>query len=167
MDTPPPDHSSPADSSPQNPYAQPGYGSYGTPPTGYGYSGYGYGQPPAAAVKHAGVGIASFIVGLLAMLLVCGGFAAIIVLTLSDPTLPEQLDGFGESANHPPEVVAAAVVGCGMMVGGTIAFIGVILGMIGLFLPNRRRLWPILGVCTNGVLVLGVILLLLLGTLGG
>jgi len=66
---------------------------------------------------------------------------AITVLALENPVMPEDN----------PQVIAA---GCGFLTSLFMAAVGGLLGLIGLFQPNRNRLFPILG-CLFAVLEVG------------
>ncbi len=118
----------------------------------------GYDTPdgPGGAVPlpHSGLGIASVILTVFAGLGVTVSVVAATVLALQNPALPEDN----------PQIIAA---GCGILASLFLAAVGGLLGLIGLFQPNRNRLFAILG-CVFAVLELGGVgALLVIGLLFG
>lgn len=124
------------------------------------------GQP--GPLKHSGLGIASFvlaIISILAFLLsIIMIFAAASNVAHLSPTEIESelMAGGGEEF--------AAVLGGGLliMLAIGISIIGLILGIIGLVIKNRKKIFGILGVVLNGLIVLGIVFLMVIGlALGG
>ena len=55
-----------------------------------------------------------------------------------------------------------------IMIGGCfLAFVGLILGVAGLFQKNRKRVFPVLGTAFNAMILLGVVGLVVVGLLIG
>jgi hypothetical protein len=104
-------------------------------------------------VRHSGVGIASFVLGVLAGLTAFGLLA--VGVTLAMGARGEIDDG----------TVMVASLGLGLMGAIALALVGLVLGIGGLAQANRRKVFAILGVCCNGVVLLGIAALIVLGTL--
>ena len=51
---------------------------------------------------------------------------------------------------------AAVTIGMTIIVSGILAFVGAVFGVVGLFQPNRRTLFPILGIVFNLLIVAGI-----------
>ena len=153
-----------------NPYQQPPHGyapqahGYGARPPGYGPPGYyapyggqyatpyaGYGEPD----KHSGVGIASFVLSLL-----CGvGEVVLVVIAVAmEANTPGVFD------QESPE---AAVLGLLVLLGLVLALAGVGLGVGGLLQPRRKRVFAVLGLVFNGLIVLLLAVLFVLGEAAG
>ncbi len=110
------------------------------------------GRSGTASLPHSGLGIASVILTVFAGLGVTVSVVAATVLAIQNPALAED----------DPQIIA---VGCGILASLPLAMIGGLLGLIGLFQPDRNRLFAILG-CIFAVLeVGGVGALLLIGLL--
>jgi hypothetical protein len=122
-------------------------------------AGGGYGYPPKRAIWP---GLVSCILGAIALLCGCvmvvgiGSFLADNPEYVQHPELFEQLD-----PNNMPGAVIAA--GCSMIVGGFIALVGLIFGVVGLCMPNASKGWAIGGLIANGVLLLGTCCLIVIG----
>ncbi len=101
-------------------------------------------------VKHSGLGIASFIIGLVVLVILTIVFVYIIGI-LSQSYYISESD---------PRLVAVGVV---MMVGMLLSGVGIILSIIGLSKRTRKRIFPILGIVINGLIVVFVIFLIILG----
>jgi hypothetical protein len=99
---------------------------------------------------HSGVGIASFIAGILALVMIASGF----VLAAISATQPHRYGG-------PPP---AAVFG-GMLIlfAALVALIGTGLGIGGVCQGQRRKVFGIIGLCLNGLILLGGIGLVVIG----
>lgn len=129
---------------------------------GGGYGG-GYPQPPPNPYqqypgypqfpqekKHSGIGIASFVMSLVSITI------SVVTFTLIATMLPNK-----EISEKSPEAIA---IGLAFIAALVISLIGAALGIGGLFQPNRKLLFAILGVCLNVLIVLGVIGLIVLGS---
>ncbi|WP_020615987.1 hypothetical protein [Paenibacillus daejeonensis] len=145
----------------QNPYQSPDQRS----PSGpfQPYSEHDQGEP--YPTKQSGLGIASFVIGLLSIL----GIIGVVVLSMTAAySIFESLPTDGSVPD--PETIAQAS-GSGVMLLGILllftvllSVVGLILGIIGLFIKNRRKVFGIIGVVLNGVIVFGFGGLLILGT---
>lgn len=107
--------------------------------------------PPAPPVqkKHSGLGIASFIIAMVSILLTIamifafvafGGASAIEQFTI-DPMMTEE-----DLLEVAPGLIIAVLL---FMAAALISFIGGILGIAALFQKNRKKLFAILGVIFN------------------
>ena len=105
--------------------------------------------------KHSGLGIASFAVALLAGVL---AVAMIGVATYFAASLQEEFD------DEAPQAIA---VGLGIMGSLGLAVIGAGLGIAGVAQPNRNKVFAILGLTFNALLVLSVCGLMALGLFVG
>jgi hypothetical protein len=104
-----------------------------------------------AELKHAGVGIASFILSL-----ICGAMLLVMVVIagVMQASTPGGMDE--ESA----EAVALGLGLIGFMFG---SFLAVVLGVIGLFQSKRKKLFAILGLLFGGFALFGVLGLMVIG----
>jgi hypothetical protein len=111
---------------------------------------YPYSSPqmmPEAA--HSKVGIASFVMGLLVGL---GELVLVVIAGVMETSTPGGMD------DKDPKV---AILGLLLLGGLFLALVGAILGVVGLFEKNRKRLFAVLGLIFNG-LILGLVVLLLI-----
>jgi len=100
--------------------------------------------------KHSEVGIASIISGVLgALLAVISVIGAVIFVSQ------------GKGQTDP----VMAVCGCGMILSFPIFIAGAILGIVGLFNPNRKKITAIIGLILNILPCLLLLALLVLGLL--
>ena len=113
-------------------------------------------ETDSAPLKHSGPGIASFVIGLLSILLAVVAYAVIFV------GLAEYADE-GVLAMPGPEELAGNM----SLVGGTLLFffslllavVGAVLGIVGCVIRNRRRVFAVLGLVFNALLIVGTIAL--------
>ncbi|HYC69721.1 MAG TPA: hypothetical protein VEB66_00855 [Opitutaceae bacterium] len=117
-------------------------------------------QQPATALEqhaapektHGGLGITSFIMGI-----VCG-ILMVVVIGIAGYMQMSTPGGMNE------ESPAAALVGLAMMGVGLLVLVGLGLGVAGLFQSDRKKLFAALGVsinlliivCTGGLMVIGM-----------
>lgn len=101
--------------------------------------------------KHSGLGIASFCIGLVSVLLVLSAFAMIILMVIQ---------GGGQVDPRSPKAMS---MGLGICSGGFIALIGLAFGIAGFFARDRKRAFTIAGLVINGGLLLGVVALMIIG----
>ncbi len=104
-------------------------------------------------VRHTGVGIASFVLGVLAGLTAFGLLVVSVALAMR---AGDEIDD---------DTVMFASLGLGLLGVIALAIVGLVLGIGGLAQANRRRVFAILGVCCNSVVLLGIAALIVLGTL--
>ncbi|MNZ74919.1 hypothetical protein D3C78_933840 [compost metagenome] len=121
--------------------------------------------------KQSGLGIASFVLGLVSIILI---IIAIVLGSLfaaqvtdsgltpteaADPAVVEQtLEEMDSSAFV--QIILASIFIFGAL---GLAFVGLILGLIGVFSKHRRKTFSIIGLILNGILVVGAIVLLVIG----
>ncbi|HZN68246.1 MAG TPA: DUF3824 domain-containing protein [Tepidisphaeraceae bacterium] len=111
----------------------------------------GYGFPPAER-KHSGVGIASFVMSLLAGLGIFVLFAWAGYLQINDPAAVENEDD--------PRMMA---LGFGFVVCIFLVLVGIGLGIGGVLQGDKKKLFGILGLTFNGLIVLVTVGLIVLG----
>lgn len=120
--------------------SNPGSGGWQEPSEQYPY-------PPAPGQPerkgHSGVGIASFILGVLSILVLVGLIVAVAVVEVTNP-------GAIDSDAEPVTTVLGLVV----MLTFLITIIGTTLGVVGLFDTQRNKLFAILGTTFNGMIIL-------------
>ena len=103
--------------------------------------------------RHSGLGVASFILCLAIGLLELGTFVTAGIMGSNNP------GGVDE------ESAAAALIGLTVLAGIFGAVVGVGLGIGGLMQRNRKKIFGILGLIMNGMIVLGVGFLIVVGML--
>ncbi len=121
--------------------------------------------------RHSRMGIASFVISILVVV-------AILALVVGGPLLISSSEGFDPQSFDPadpqsvdlsdPAVIALQVVGLGFIVGVLLSFVGLGLWLAGVIQRRRKRLFAVIGAVLNGLVVLGVLSLVVLGVvLGG
>lgn len=111
---------------------------------------------PQRPLKHSGLGVASFLIALLTGV---GEFLFVVLCVL----LAASSSG-GEIDEESP---AAIAMGLMILAGLGIALIGVGLGVGGLFQSKRNKLFAVLGICFNALILAGVTALMCIGLLAG
>ncbi|MFB9327469.1 hypothetical protein ACFFSY_16185 [Paenibacillus aurantiacus] len=119
-------------------------------------------EAPAPS-KQSGLGIASFIIGVAS---IAGVIVSIIIIT------SYIMNDLGLNGNMIE--IDAAELGPQLMLGGLLmlgsvllALLGLILGIVGACMRNRRKAFAIVGIVLNGLLVVLVGALFLIGILKG
>ncbi|MNP31521.1 hypothetical protein D3C76_1246430 [compost metagenome] len=109
-------------------------------------------------LKHSGPGIASFVIGLVAILgYILIFFIATMAVNESIGVLtPLQTE---EIALHPAVVLASLAI----LVCLILNLAGGIVGIIGLVLKNRKKVFAIIGTLLNGIMILLFVGLILVG----
>jgi len=107
-------------------------------------------QPP---FKHSGLGIASFVISIIAALI-------IFVLVVMAGVMAAK-EG-GKMNEQSPE---AAVLGCSILAAGLLYLVGIGLAIGGLCQRNRHRVFPVMGLVLNIVFLLGIAGLMVIGIL--
>jgi hypothetical protein len=133
MSYPPPPFQQPSYQQP--PYQTPGHVPYAS-----------WQQPPAS--KHSGFGIASFIIGISMGVMEVG-------LIVTAAVLVQQ----GRSSQAPGMEIA----GCFMLLGLLACVGGVVSGIVGIKQADRKKLFAVIGLCINGLILLSVLGLMVLG----
>ncbi len=101
--------------------------------------------------KHSGLGIASFVVSLL---MGASEFLLIMVAGILETATPGGLN---------EESLAAIFIGLLVIAGLFANLAGVGLGIAGLVQRDRKKVFSTLGVVFNGMIILGLVLLLIIG----
>lgn len=126
-------------------------------------------QGAPETLKHSGLGIASFIIALLAIL------AAIITLVLTVSFTADFID----MGTLDPESLEAEIVEGGGAIGAVLAagllfivsiglsIIGLILGIVGAVMKNRKKVFSVLGIVLNALIAVGVVVLVLISIVAG
>ncbi|WP_408894552.1 hypothetical protein [Paenibacillus taichungensis] len=116
-------------------------------------------DPSMGRLKHSGPGIASFVIGLVSII----GYMLTLVIatmainsTIGVVTTPIQVE---EIALHPAVVLASLAV----LVCLILNLAGLILGVIGLILKNRKKVFAIIGTILSGVMILAFAGLIIAG----
>ena len=121
--------------------------------------------------KQSGLGIASFILSLVSLLLLilsivfAVSFTSDIIasdLILTDPNDTAAIQNY---INNFDEEMLVPIMLAGLFILGSIgiAFIGLILGIIAVFNKQRKKVFAIIGIVLNGILVFGAIFLFVIG----
>lgn len=121
-----------------------------------------YDQPPMK--KASGLGIASLIIGILGTI----GLIAMVVIigsAIADFMYMESYPITIEDIENNPQFMQVAGAGLGVLGMLFLMFIGLILGIIGLFQKNRKKGFPIAGTIINGLFVVGFLFLMVMGFL--
>jgi hypothetical protein len=92
--------------------------------------------------KHSGVGIASFIMGIAAIVL------TVLLIIVAGAMNASTSDGLDDNA-----VVVVGGCGVALMALGIVALS---LGIVGLFQKDRRKMFPILGTVLSSVMLFGI-----------
>jgi hypothetical protein len=146
---------------PQPGQAYPPYGFYppgaapGVAGSAYPAGAYGYAAPGAYApvpAKHSGVGIASLLLGILSVLGLVATTVVAVIVAGNDPSV-------FENENAP----ATIGVGVCALLCLLLSLVGIGLGIGGLVQGNRKRVFPVIGLSLNAVIVILVVGLVVLG----
>ncbi|PZD94283.1 hypothetical protein DNH61_17880 [Paenibacillus sambharensis] len=106
-------------------------------------------------LKHSGLGIASFVIGIVSII----GIIAVIFLvaaSISTYLLPNNTIAPGFETD--PVVIISSLSILAVLF---LSFVGLVLGIIGLVIKRRRKVFSIIGVVLNGLLLLGFAFLLI------
>ena len=121
--------------------------------------------------SHSRMGIASFVIGILAfvvmvILFVVFGVFVSSVLEGVDLQNPQSIDP--QSLQNSPEAVWLGLASLGILGCLLLFFVGLVLGVAGIFQRRRKRLFAVLGTLGNGFVLLVFVALFVLGfALGG
>lgn len=110
-------------------------------------------------LKHSGPGIASFVVGLVGLL---GHLVTFVLMSL---VLNNSIELLGSSISREELAIHPAVVlgSLAFLVCLILNLIGLILGIIGLALKNRKKVFAVIGTILSGLLILFFTVLVLGG----
>ena len=106
----------------------------------------------ATPSKHSGLGIASTVIAVLAGLGLLGSFVYAGYLGMNAPG--------GQVSENDPQVMLVGLLVLGSM---AVLVLGAILGIAGLFVGERKRLWAWIGLVLNALPILGGVALMILG----
>ena len=139
---------------PPGQYAQYPVPSYGSPPWGadpaYPAAAYGYGAP--APQKHPGLGIISVILAGLSGVGLIVTMVVAVMAAANDPAIFEN-----------EQAPATVALGACVILGAFLSLVGVGLGIGGLTDRNRRKVFAVVGLAVNAVVILIVVGLMALG----
>ncbi|MFC4776332.1 hypothetical protein ACFO9Q_06050 [Paenibacillus sp. GCM10023252] len=128
----------------------------------------GHGQAPK---KASGLGIASFVISLIAIVTIIIGIVLLTqgIMNSTFVTNPELLDSMNQDEllnELGPSVIIGALLPFGSI---AIAFVGLILGIIGAASKKHSKALAIVGIVLNSLIVLGFIglIVIALASLGG
>lgn len=112
--------------------------------------------------KHGKLGITSFILALLSGLVIVIGLVISTRAALSFGGDPNAIAANPESL--PSDLLGPLMMaGVVMVFGAGLSFVGFILGIIGLFMKNTKKLFAILGTILNGLPIVLVLFLMIIG----
>lgn len=114
--------------------------------------------------KQSGLGIASFIISLVSVVLIIASIALVASfagdianneLLLNDPAAIESMDQ--------ETLVPIMLAGLSILASIGVAAVGLILGIISAFSKTRRKVFGVIGIILNGIIVIGAIGLVIVG----
>lgn len=108
-----------------------------------------YAQPNVATKR--GLGVSSLVIGVIVLV---GEFAAVVAAGV----MAMQPGGVDEESPQ------AVILGLAMMVGLMLAIVGLVLGIVGAASATQHKVFSIIGLLINGLVLLGVVGLLILGS---
>ncbi len=116
--------------------------------------------------RNSKAGITSLVIAILATVGVVVLFviAALIGASALGGTDPQSFDP--QSFQKSGAFAGFALVGIGFLACIILYFIGLVLGLVGVFQRRRKRLYAVLGAVANGLAVLAIVSLLVLGAIG-
>lgn len=114
-----------------------------------------FNQPPDIPLRHSGFGIASFV---LAVVSGTGEFVTVLAAGLIEATAPGCMK---------PDAPVAILIGLLILGAAGLNVLGLILGIVGACQADRRRLFAGLGLACNGLLILGIAAMIIIGSLVG
>ena len=102
--------------------------------------------------RHSGMGIASFVIGLISVLSIVGVLGLAVAMNVAN--------GGVAPDDTAPQVV---MLGLLMILAGMICLVGLGLGIAAAMQKNRRRALGVIGICLNGPVALIFLLVIILG----
>ncbi|MEM6690323.1 MAG: hypothetical protein AAF664_12895 [Planctomycetota bacterium] len=123
----------------QEPYQPPHFGQLDQPVT----------REPA--LKHSSLGITSFVIAILAGI---GIFALVLAAGVMEASTPGGIDD---------ESSQAMIIGLGIIGGVALNLLGTALGIGSLFQRNRSKIFGIIGLALNLLIMIGIVSLIILG----
>ncbi len=108
-------------------------------------------EPNSSELKHSGIGIASFVIAIVAAV---GILATVGIAGYLEASIPGGID------DDSPRMLA---IGCSVIVAAGLELLALPLGLVGLFQRERKKVFAVLGTAISGLFVLGVVGLVVLG----
>jgi len=133
---------------------------------------YGAPQGEPVRLKQSGPGIASFIIAILAVLLIIAGIisAGMFVSDVAnDQNLLDELmyyDEYGDNFDFDLVMPIIVMMICFFAAVG-LSVIGLILGIVGTVMKNRRKAFGIIGLILNALITVGAVGLFIIGLASG
>lgn len=128
----------------------------------------GHGGPDRVGRRgQSRMGIASFVIGILATLLIIVGIVIVVAFggqaigTNPQELTPQELQQNLE--NSPGATAALGIAGLGFFLSPLLYLIGLALGIAGLIQRRRKKLFSWLGTALNGLILLAIVGLFALG----
>ncbi len=107
--------------------------------------------PPMEAMKHSGVGIASFIMSILL------GIFMFLLIAIAGLMAAEAGGAMDE------ESMGAVILGLFLLAALGLEVVAIILGIVGMFQKQRKKVFAILGIVFSGLTLVGVVFLIIVG----
>lgn len=109
------------------------------------------GTPSTVPMKHSGFGITSFIMSLV----IAGGlFIMVMIAGVMETTTPGGID---------ENSAGAVILGMMIIAGGGLQLVAMVLGLVGLFQKERKKLFAIFGTVISAFTLLSIAGLMLIG----
>jgi len=112
-------------------------------------------RPGQRELKHSGFGIASFV---MAILIGSAEFILLIIAGVMEAKTPGGMD---------EDAPATIILGSLLIGGAVMSFVAVALAIAGLVQGGRSKIFPMLGLALNGMIIVGVIGIIIIGLLMG
>jgi di/tricarboxylate transporter len=127
----------------------------------------GTGDGAARENAHSRMGVASFVIAILATVLLVALFVAggLVAASAFENVDPQTLDP--ESVQSSPAFAGLALIGIGVFGCLVLYIVGLGLGVAGLIQRTRKRLFSALGTALNGLVLAAMFILFALGSLVG
>ncbi|MGH3147182.1 MAG: hypothetical protein ACRDTR_15405 [Rubrobacter sp.] len=128
---------------------------------------YGAGNGVAGEKVHSRMGVASFVIAIVATVVIVGLFVVggVVAASAFQNVDPQTLDP--ESVQNSPAFAGLALIGIGVFGCLILYVVGLGLGIAGLIQNTRRRLFAALGTGLNGLVLIAFVALFALGSLVG
>ena len=116
--------------------------------------------------KHSKPGVTPLVIAILATVAIVVLFVIAALIGASIPGSGDSRSLDPQSLQNSPAFARFAAVGLGFLVCIILYFVGLVLGLVGVFQRRKKRLYAVLGTVANGLAVLIIISLLVLGAIG-
>jgi hypothetical protein len=114
---------------------------------------------PSDTKKHSRIGIASFVIGIVSMLIFC----LAILLAFGYGITIASLNPSIQSLQSSPTIL---VLGLVLFLSPILGLVGVVLGFVAVFQKNNKKLFAVLGLVFNFLIILVFCVLLVFGLAG-